>query len=127
MAGFWPTQPDTNPVAASMNATPKYVATRTLTTFEWSGARRLDGGLDDAVRALKADGDGTITVLGSGDLARQLLRSGLVDGLHLYLHPLLLGTGKRLFADLPLPRDLELTAVGSTSAGSVSLTYRIQP
>jgi dihydrofolate reductase len=51
-----------------------------------------------------ADGTGTIAVLGSGVLARSLLAAGLVDGLQLFVHPLLLGTGKRLFGDLPLPR-----------------------
>lgn len=125
MASFWPNQPDTDPIAASMNATDKYVATRTLTSFDWAGTHRLDGELTSAVSGLKSGGSGNIVVLGSGVLARELLRQGLVDVLQLYIHPVLLGTGKRLFADLPIPVRLELTNVESTSAGSVALTYRL--
>lgn len=125
MAAFWPFQPDTNPMAAHLNATPKHVATRTLTSFEWSGARALSD-LETAVPALKSEGDGTIAVLGSGVLVHELMRRDLVDELRLFVHPLLLGTGKRLFRDLPAPRELRLEGVTSTSMGSVVLRYVVQ-
>ena len=123
MAAFWPHQPADNPIAASMNALPKYVVTRTLTAVDWAGTTILSGDLAQEVAALKAEGDGTIAVLGSGVLARSLLAAGLVDGLQLFVHPLLLGTGKRLFGDLPLPRSLRLEAVDRTELGSVMLSY----
>ncbi|MBG6094927.1 dihydrofolate reductase family protein [Nocardioides luteus] len=125
MAAFWPTQPDTDPMAASLNATPKYVATRTLRDLAWSGATVLEGDVLDAVSGLKADGSGTVVALGSGVLVRQLMPAGLIDELRLFLHPLLLGTGKRLFGDLPLPSSLRLEDIASTSLGTVALTYSV--
>ena len=67
MVAFWPQQPDANPMAAHLNATPKYVATRTLDDAQltWANARVLDGDLAPAVRQVKAEGDGSIAVLGS--------------------------------------------------------------
>jgi dihydrofolate reductase len=123
MAAFWPGQPAENPMAAHLNATPKYVATRTLTALTWPNARVLAGGLPDAVRELKATGDGGIAVLGSGVLVQDLIAHDLVDGYHLFLHPLLLGTGKRLFREMDRPRTLRLAACTPTGTGVVMLTY----
>ena len=78
------------------------------------------------MRALKADGPGSITVLGSGVLSRALLAAGLVDELRLFIHPLLMGTGTRLFGSLPDPRRLTLRSVGQTDLGTVALTYVIE-
>ncbi|NGN95820.1 dihydrofolate reductase [Nocardioides sp. KC13] len=125
MAAFWPNQSDTDPMAASLNATPKYVATRTLRDLDWAGATVLEGDVLDAVGRLKADGSGAVVVLGSGDLVRQLMSAGLVDELRLFVHPLLLGTGKRLFGDLPSPGSLRLEDIASTSLGTVALTYSV--
>jgi len=125
MAAFWPRQPDTNPIAAHLNATPKFVATRTLTSLDWEGAEGLDGDLETSVRRLKADGDGGITILGSGVLVHQLMQLHLVDGFRLFVHPLLLGTGKRLFGELPEPRSLHLVGVDSTPLGSIAINYTI--
>ena len=125
MAAFWPRQPDSNPIAAHLNASPKFVATRTLTSLGWQGAEALDGDLESSVRHLKADGDGDITILGSGVLVHELMQLHLVDGLRLFVHPLLLGTGKRLFRDLPEPRSLHLVSVASTPLGSISINYTI--
>jgi dihydrofolate reductase len=115
LAAFWPTQPDTNPMAAHLNATPKYVATRTLTDLPWANARVLDGELATAVVELKSRGDGTIAVLGSGALAQQLIARELVDGYRLFLHPLVLGAGKRLFGQLDRPRRLRLVDCAPTT------------
>ena len=123
MAAFWPNQPDGNPMAASLNACPKHVATRTLHELAWHNARRLDGDLATAVPALKADGDGDIVVLGSGRLVQQLAAGDLVDEYRLFLHPLLLGSGKRLFGALDRPRRLTLTSCTPTSTGVVVLCY----
>ena len=127
MLDFWPRQPDSNPMAAHLNATPKYVATRTLDRFSWSGARRLGDDLGSDVQALKDDGDGAIAILGSGVLVRELMKQRLIDDYKVFLHPLLLGTGKRLFRDLPQPQRLELTEVTPTSTGVVLLSYRVNP
>ncbi len=125
MLDFWPQQPDSNPMAAHLNATPKYVATRTLASEQltWTNSHVLDGDLAPAVGRVKADGAGTIGVLGSGALVQQLVACDLVDGYHLFLHPLLLGTGKRLFREMDHPRRLRLSGVEPTSTGVVMLSY----
>lgn len=125
MAAFWPAQPDTDPMARRLNSTPKYVASRTLAAVDWDGAEVLRGDLAASVSALKQDGDGDIVVLGSGVLVHELICLDLVDALRLFVHPLLLGTGKRLFRELPAPRMLELESVTTTSRGTVALDYRL--
>ncbi len=124
MIGFWPSQPDSNPMAAALNASPKYVATRTLTSTDWHNSQILDGELVPAVRALKETGEGTIVVLGSGVLVHDLMLNGLVDEFQVFLHPLLLGTGKRLFRELPAPITLELAGHQVTGTGVLMLSYR---
>jgi dihydrofolate reductase len=131
MLDFWPQQPDANPMAAHLNATPKYVATQTLkdAPLTWANAKVLPGDLEAGVRDLKADGDGSVAVLGSGVLVQELAALGLVDGYRLFLHPLLLGTGKRLFRQFepPLPpRPLQLLSAETTSTGVVMLSYQCQ-
>ena len=128
MLDFWPQQPDANPMAAHLNATPKYVATRTLEDAQltWANAKVLHGDLEAGVRALKADGEGSIAVLGSGVLVQELAALGLVDGYRLFLHPLLLGSGKRLFKERDHPSPLQLLSAETTSTGVVMLSYQCQ-
>ena len=132
MVGFWPAQPDTNPMAAHLNATEKYVATGTLSDADltadlaWRNARVLDGPLAPAVRKLKSEGEGTVAVLGSGVLVQGLMAEDLVDGYRLFLHPLLLGTGKRLFRGSAAPRRLRLVDCTPTSTGVVMLSYAVE-
>lgn len=124
MAAFWPTQPDTNPMAAHLNATPKHVASTTLQTLTWPGAAVLEGDVPAAVAALKAQTGGRITILGSGVLVRSLLEHDLVDELELFIHPLVLGGGKRLFADDGVLRRLELVERVTTTTGVLLVSYR---
>ncbi len=125
MAAFWPTQPSSNPIAASLNSRPKYVASRTLRNPDWADTTVLDGELTYTVAQLKAHVDGTIAVLGSGVLVHELLNLHFIDELQLFVHPLLLGTGKRLLRDLPYPLELELVDVTTTPLGSVALRYKL--
>lgn len=125
MADFWPHQPAENAMARHLNQTPKHVATRTLSRLSWPGAQVLDGEIGSAVTELKAAGEGDLAVLGSGRLVHQLMELDLVDELRLFVHPLLLGTGKRLFRGLPSPRALRLTSSASTSLGTLVLGYDI--
>lgn len=126
MAAFWPFQPDDNPMAAHLNATPKYVASRTLRDVAWAGTTILSSDFSASVRELKEVEAGEIAVLGSGNLCRQLLAENLVDELRLFIHPLLLGAGKRLFGELPMPKNLELKSVAQTDLGTVALVYGVQ-
>ena len=127
MAAHWPTEPDTNPIAAHLNATPKYVVTRTLTRLEWAGSQVLGGDVAASVNDLKQDGDGTIAVLGSGVLVQALIEHDLVDEYRLFVHPLVLGAGKRLFRQVAGPVRLRLTGCMPTTTGVLLLSYQPEP
>ncbi len=126
MQAFWPLQPDDNPMAASLNATRKYVVSNTLTEASWQPTTVISGDVAGSVAALKAEGEGAIVVLGSGQLAQFLLAEGLVDGLTLFVHPLLLGTGTRLFGELPDLQRLHLTSSSTSEQGSLVLNYTVR-
>jgi dihydrofolate reductase len=124
MAAHWPAQPDTNPMAAHLNATPKFVVTRTLTSMEWAASHILGGDVVASVTDLKQHGEGTIVVLGSGVLAQTLIEHDLVDEYRLFVHPLVLGTGKRLFRQTPRPIPLRLAGCIVTTSGVLLLSYQ---
>jgi len=128
MAAYWPHQPDDNPIAASMNAMPKYVATKTLRQADmtWANSHVVDGDVVEAVRTLKSEGDGFITVLGSGELVQMLVANDLIDTYGIMLHPLLLGAGTKLFRQYPHPVRLRLTACTPSTTGVLLLTYERQ-
>lgn len=123
MAAHWPNEPDDNPVAASLNSATKYVATTTLTSLDWAGSHILEGDVAEAVARLKADGDGAISVLGSGLLIQTLIAHDLIDEYRLFVHPLVLGTGKRLFRETPRPLRLRLADCTATPSGVLLLSY----
>lgn len=125
LASFWPHQAPENPVAAHLNVTPKYVASTTLRTPTWHPSTVLSGDVAGEVERLKAQGEGTIAILGSGALVRLLVEDDIIDRLRLFVHPLLLGSGKRLFGSLPVPRTLTLTECTTTALGSLVLTYEL--
>lgn len=124
LARFWPNAPEDDLFAKTLNGAPKYVASTTLTEpLGWQGSTLLRGDLADAVRALKAQPGGTIAVLGSGQLVRELTRLDLVDEYLIMIDPLLLGPGKRLFDGNGPRRPLRLLDVASTDSGVVLLRY----
>jgi dihydrofolate reductase len=121
-AGFWPRQTD-NPYTAVLDATRKYVVSTTLREpLPWRNSALLAGA--DAVAALRAQPGGDLVILGSGALVRSLLARGLVDELVVLVHPLVLGTGRRLFADGGPPAALGLVGATTTPTGVVIATYR---
>jgi dihydrofolate reductase len=124
MAAHWPAEPDTNPVAAHLNAAPKYVVTGTLTSVEWAGSHILKGDAAASVSDLKQHDEGTIVVLGSGVLVQTLIEHDLVDEYRLFVHPLVLGTGKRLFRETPRPIPLRLVGCTQTTTGVLLLSYQ---
>ena len=128
MAAHWPHEPADNPIAASLNATPKYVATRTLRQQDltWANCHVLNGDIVDHVRELKAGGDGFITILGSGVLVQSLVAHDAIDTYRIMLHPLVLGAGKRLFREYPKPVHLRLAECTQTTTGVLLLTYERQ-
>jgi dihydrofolate reductase len=129
MAAHWPHESADNPVAASLNDTSKYVVTRTLRQqdLDWENSHVIDTDIVGAIQSLKAEGDGFITVLGSGVLVQTLIGSGLIDTYRIMVHPLVLGTGKRLFREYPQPLRLRLTECTPTTTGVLLLTYEREP
>jgi dihydrofolate reductase len=124
-AAWWPKAPtEDDPIARGLNALPKHVASRTLTSVDWDGARLIEGDVVDAVRALKAEDGGELQVHGSPVLAQTLLAADLVDELRLIVFPVTLGSGKPLFGVGTVPRTWRLTASSVTGTGALVLTYQ---
>ena len=124
-AAYWPHQdPASDPFVSIMNDTPKFVASTTLTEFDWQNSTLLEGDLADAVNELKAKPGKNIGMSGSATLVRSLLERGLVDELRLLVHPLVVGQGAKLFPDGSSPVSLELVDSKALSTGVLDLTYR---
>jgi dihydrofolate reductase len=124
MAAYWPSQPDDVPFAASLNGLPKYVASTTLTEpLEWRNSTLLQGDVAKAVAELKEQPGGHLVVLGSGDLVQTLMENDLVDEYGLMIHPLTLGSGKRLFREGNPKRPLKLVRSMTSSTGVLISTY----
>ncbi len=120
-AAYWPSS-DTD-FAPFMNDTPKYVASTTLDEVEWSNSQLLEGDVGAAVAALKEEPGKNIVMSGSATLARSLLGAGLVDELHLMVHPLVVGQGARLFENGD-KHALELADSKTFGTGVVYAIYR---
>jgi dihydrofolate reductase len=123
-AAYWPQMPDDDPIAAKLNSMPKYVASRTLETVGWRNTTLLEGDAAEAVAALVDRVDGEIHVTGSGDLIQTLLAAELVDEMVLWVFPVLLGEGKRLFAEGTRPAGWELVETWASGTGVVMQAYR---
>ena len=125
LAAYWPNHPDNDIFSNVLNSLPKYVASTTLDEpLAWSGSSLLKGDVAEAVAALKEDLDGNIVVLGSGQLARTLMEHDLVDEYGLTIHPLTLGSGKRLFDEKGAMRPLSLVDSRISTTGVILATYR---
>jgi dihydrofolate reductase len=124
-AEYWPNAPEEIPFTQLLNRIPKYVASNTLKEpLTWHGASVVAGDLAAGIAAIK-DRHDEVQVIGSLDLVQSLLRLGLVDRLNLWVYPVLLGTGKRLFADGTVPVTLQLAASEIYDNGLAHLTYEL--
>ncbi|MGH8932514.1 MAG: dihydrofolate reductase family protein [Egibacteraceae bacterium] len=120
-AGYWPTSGD-EPFASILNNTPKYVVSRTLREATWNNTTIISGDVAAAIRDLKGSTEGDIGMSGSATLVRWLLANGLLDRLNLMVHPIAVGTGRRLFEDTPT-HPLQLVSQGTFSTGVLNLVY----
>ena len=125
-AGFWPTQPG-NPFTELLNSITKHVASRTLhEPLAWANSHLLPGDAVEAVAQLLERPGPDLLCMGSGNLVQSLIAAGLVGEYTLLIHPLVLGTGDRLFAP-GLPRtDLKLVEAVTTTTGVIIAVYRPQ-
>ena len=124
-APAWSTRTaDDDPGAPFMNESPKYVVSGTLQSAGWNNSTVVGPYSPDLIRSLKDGIDGALYVSGSGTLVRAMLADGLVDELHLFVYPVTLGSGKRLFADGGTAAKLALTDTEAYDSGVVHLAYR---
>jgi dihydrofolate reductase len=120
----WPKRTD-NPFSEALNRANKYVASRTLREpLPWMNSTLLHGDVSDSVRKLKSEPGERLVVLGSGELSQTLMHEKLIDEYLLLIHPLVLGTGRRLFADGCSYSKLDLVQTKTTSKGVIIATYR---
>ena len=121
---FWPHQTD-NPFTEVLDNTLKYVASTTLKEpLPWGNSALLEGDAAGAVARLKQEPGKDMVVLGSGELVRSLMRRNLVDEYVLLIHPLVLGSGGRLFQDGGPSATLRLVDAKTTTTGVVIATYQ---
>lgn len=122
-AAHWPKVGGDDPIAAKLNSVPKYVASRTLREVTWNYATLLQGDVAEAVARLKEQPGGEIQVTGSGELVQTLMKADLVDVYQLWVFPLVVGQGKRLFAGGAVPAALRLVDTKTSSTGVAIHTY----
>ena len=111
---YWPYQPDDHPIAKTLNAAKKYVASRTLTTLHWNNSTLLHGDVVSAIIALKAQPGPDLQIIGSGNLIQTLQAASLIDEYNVWTFPVVLGRGKRLFSETAKP----------SRCGSFALRFR---
>jgi len=126
LGGFWSKVGPEHPHAAAaevLNRIPKYVASRTLTSVDWNSTL-LGADVPTAVAKLREQHGGEIHVIGSADLLQTLIRHDLVDEYRLTIFPVVLGTGKKLFAEGTVPAALRLVETKTTPSGVICAVYR---
>ena len=125
-AGSWGTwdDPGDSPIWTALNTLPKYVASTTLSDPQWAGTTVISGDVAAAIRELKATPGGELQVHGSGALFRWLLDNDLVDEINLFIFPVVVGQGTRLFPDTGPDKALELVESRATPSGVTIQVYR---
>jgi dihydrofolate reductase len=119
-AGYWPSADPADPITGQMNGSRKYVVSTTLTDATWENSTVISGDVQAGLSTLKRDT--RLGTTGSATLVRWLLEEGLVDELHLFLHPVVVGHGKKLFADgAKVP--LSLVSATTFKTGVLHLIY----
>jgi len=125
-AASWPkaTDPD-DPVASRLNTLPKYVASRTLAKADWQNSTVLEGDVVSEVAKLKKQPARELQMHGSGALSQTLFDAGLIDTIRLIVFPVVLGSGKRLFAEGRTPSSFRLAEVTSSASGVTMQTLEL--
>ena len=123
-AAHWPRVTDPkDPVASKLNSMRKYVASRTLRKVEWHNSALLPGDAATAVARLKKQAGGEIAVTGSSNLIQTLLKHDLIDEFRLWVFPVMVGPGKRLFGDGTIPGAFRLVDAKASTTGVVIHRY----
>jgi dihydrofolate reductase len=121
-AAYWPNE--SGPIAKAFNKATKYAVTRSLDRLDWEKSQRIDGDVVKEVRRLKASDGPALHIWGSSKLLQTLIAAELVDEYRIWVFPVVLGEGKRLFEHGVPPRGLGLVETRSTPKGVLISTYR---
>ncbi len=122
-AGFWPTATTDLEVANPFNKTKKYVVSHEKFTPEWHNSVCISDNIVEELKKLKAEDGPDLWVWGSGNLIQTLLKNNLVDRMHLWIHPITLGEGKKLFAEGTQPENFRLVDSKVGPTGLIFTTY----
>jgi dihydrofolate reductase len=120
---YWPYQSADNPIAQTLNAARKHVASRTLSKLDWNNSALLRGDVVAAVAALKSEAGPDLQIIGSANLIQTLQAASLIDEYNLWTFPVVLGRGKRLFEAGAKGCALRLIASHASTTGVVMSTY----
>ena len=120
-AAHWPFMKD-DPMAEQFNKATKYVATNSLSSVTWENTKLLKDFVEDIKGLKKSDGN-DLMVHGSGNMIQSLLRHNLIDEMNIWIFPLMLGKGKKLFVDGPLPSNMKLKKSVTSTTGVVITQY----
>ncbi len=120
---YWPYQSEDNPIARTLNAAKKHVASRTLKSLQWNNSSVLGGDIVSAITALKVQPGHNLQIIGSGNLIQTLQAASLIDEYNVWTYPVVLGRGKRLFENGARPYALRLVASKVSTTGVVMSTY----
>ncbi len=123
-AAYWPYAPADNSIAKAFNKAAKHVVTNTLDRVDWPNSRPISGDAVAGIRLLKKSDGPELHIWGSSELLQALIAAELVDEFRVWIYPVILGQGKRLFEKGAPPRGLTLVESRSTSKGVLLNTYR---
>jgi dihydrofolate reductase len=123
-SGFWPTAPS-SPMADGLNAATKYVVTHRPESLEWGPFEAVGRDIFDDIRRVKSQAGSNLILWGSSSLTSTLLKHGLADDVMLIVYPVLLGIGKRFFADGTPALSLELVSTKPLPSGVILNTYKV--
>jgi len=123
-SGFWPKAPG-SPMADSLNAATKYVVTHRPESLEWGPFEGLGPDIVEGVRRIKSQAGPNLILWGSSTLTSTLLEHGLADEVLLVVYPVLLGTGKRFFAEGTPPRAFDLVTTKAMPSGIIFSAYKV--
>ena len=125
LAAFWPNQPGGTPMVDYINSVPKFVVSRTLEEpLEWNNSTLIEGNVAEQIAELKRQPGKDIGIVGSGTLVRSLLQDDLLDELRLMVHPIVMGSGKRLFEEGGGQKALKLVDSKTFGTGVLYLIYQ---
>ena len=126
-AGYWPKHPEIELIAKPFNSTKKYVVSHTQRELSWNNSVLITGDVVAEIKKLKnnppAGGGPDLSVWGSGNLIQTLLKNNLIDRMHIWTHPVTIGSGKKLFAEGTVPQSFKLVGSTISPTGIILATY----